>query len=540
MEYLNRLYESLRDEGVESSNASLTEWNDDIESFLASNPVCDGRGLSDADADKRQEFASIESNVSILQRGIISAVETNVSSSSPSPSSPSDGDDSDNSADQDAIIRTVVDRFVETKECHDLERLAIYVRASKNLLRWFLQIFLDLRGRVVPCPIRLLQSLGTLELMVSLLKHLDFSLNRDDMHRELARNISLFLFYATYNPFAGDETSQKALSHLIKNMAFPELTLELLTKPCSAALALSLVRNIHNAMVSLEGAAKIIMEARFAFDAPETESLSAPWAPTESTSVGFRSILIDTIRWALESDPSFPGDDADKRAELVTEILGVFYALRVGQGLVPSKCEPGIMELVSTTLGLPSNTDSRIMQVKLSTTSLLMDSDPSFGGYLLEKEAVQPLLEMLESQVTDVVDSARVDNAAVSSLVPTLVVLHKYSASDAIFRDMVKQFIFPLDAEEHFQTKVREQIATTESKNMGPLDAPKNTIRWKLISLLTWTQSHIKRCTGELLWTICAGNATEFVHRVGFGNALPILSSRGLAQMPTGTTTSAS
>jgi hypothetical protein len=116
--------------------------------------------------------------------------------------------------------------------------------------------------------------------------------------------------------------------------------------------------------------------------------------------------------------------------------------------------------------------------------------------------------------------------------------LNKYASSNSDIRQKTKLTIFPADAEAAFREKAEEQqqressTTANQKKNMGPLDAPAGTLRRKLCTLLTWPEGHIKRCTGELLWTLCSSEPTEFVNRVGFGNALPILSVKGLAQMP--------
>jgi hypothetical protein len=239
------------------------------------------------------------------------------------------------------------------------------------------------------------------------------------------------------------------------------------------------------------------------------------------------------IQWALSSDPTFPGDKDDKRAELAIEILGAFYALRVGQELVPSRCNPRLMQGVVDILRLPfSKDDKRTQQLILTLVSLLMDSDPTFGDYLLEADAVDNLLKILETQVTDVLDNTRMDNSATATLVPILAVLGKYANANSRVQQKIKVYIFPLEAEERFLEKVREARSSDSKKNMGPLDAPNGTLRRKLATLLTWPEGHIKRCTGELLWTLCSSNPTEYVHRVGFGNALPVLSVKGYAQMP--------
>lgn len=506
----------LKDKEGLFNHEGLLKWNEEIEAFLSSPPASEP---SSDDTKEENMKDIIEKIASELHKGILAATQETEAF---------EEDAAEEELEEIALL--VKARYLETKEEASFEKMFDTIRTSKNLLRWYIQIFLERKGRVLPSPIRRLQSPALLELLVSILEQKDCNL--DDTHRDLARNISLYIFYATYSPFLDDEQTQKALNHLISNLSYTELVLRILTKPCTTALALSLVRSVHNAIASMQGAAKIVVSTKVSWDASSSQN-TAPWAPKESGVINFRSICVDLIRWALQDDPTFPGDKDDRRSELVIEILGAFYALRAGQELVPSRCDPNLMKLVVEVLSLPSQKDKRIVQCKLSTVSLLMDSDPTFGNYLLEADTVTPLVEILEMQTTDVLENTRVDNSAAAALVPILVVLNKYANTNPTFREKVKAFIFPMEAEEQFQEKVREQRASSGSKNMGPLDAPKGTLRRKLTSLMTWTESHIKRCTGELLWTICSSDPNEFVHRVGFGNALPILSLKGFAQMPT-------
>jgi Guanine nucleotide exchange factor synembryn len=69
--------------------------------------------------------------------------------------------------------------------------------------------------------------------------------------------------------------------------------------------------------------------------------------------------------------------------------------------------------------------------------------------------------------------------------------------------------------------------------NMSPADAPRGSLRYKCIRLLTWTESHTKRWMAELLWMLCDANAEEYTYRVGMGNAMPLLHARGLVELPT-------
>mmetsp|Transcript_31111 Transcript_31111/g.47649 ORF Transcript_31111/g.47649 Transcript_31111/m.47649 type:complete len:127 (+) Transcript_31111:2-382(+) len=125
---------------------------------------------------------------------------------------------------------------------------------------------------------------------------------------------------------------------------------------------------------------------------------------------------------------------------------------------------------------------------------------------------------------------------------PILVVLKKFASTNSKILKSVKEFIFPLDAEtDTFQPKAKAEMGKCGhqglgAKNMAPLDAPKGSLRWKLIRLMTWTESYTKRATGELLWTLCGNDPREFVLRTGFGNALPLLSLKGHIQLPAGAT----
>ena len=137
----------------------------------------------------------------------------------------------------------------------------------------------------------------------------------------------------------------------------------------------------------------------------------------------------------------------------------------------------------------------------------------------------------MSQQVNEVIGNTMVDHSATAALVPILVVLNKYSIGDnAKVKKQVKEYVFPPVAEDEFQKKVSE-LATSKS-NMAPLDAPKDTLRGKLCLLLSWPESYVKRCAAEFLWTLCNEDATEYVHRVGMGNALPLLNAKGLASIP--------
>ena len=109
-----------------------------------------------------------------------------------------------------------------------------------------------------------LQQKDLLGLLLAILEQ--HTVGRGVFNTNLARNISLFFFYATYIAFPGDDSSAQALQHLVFDLHFPKLSLSILSKPCGAALALSIVRNVHNAIATLQGGAKLVLEAKIDYE----------------------------------------------------------------------------------------------------------------------------------------------------------------------------------------------------------------------------------------------------------------------------------
>jgi len=110
--------------------------------------------------------------------------------------------------------------------------------------------------------------------------------------------------------------------------------------------------------------------------------------------------------------------------------------------------------------------------------------------------------------------------------------MNQLTDSKHVIRDQVKEYIFPPSAEANFMAKVEEHRQAGGKKNVRPLDAPQGTTRWKLIKLMTYTESNVKRCASELLWNICRKDPNEFVLRCGFGNAVHMMGIKGLVQIP--------
>ena len=87
-----------------------------------------------------------------------------------------------------------------------------------------------------------------------------------------------------------------------------------------------------------------------------------------------------------------------------------------------------------------------------------MDSDPSFGTYLVNDdsdESISSLFQILLQQVNDVVDNTKVDNSATAALVPILAVLNKYAMSNPQFLQRLHDFVFPPELEDQYQSKIQ-------------------------------------------------------------------------------------
>jgi hypothetical protein len=499
--------QSTKEDGIKA-------WNEEIEAFLGAHPSQDQSKIKSSNDSFEQDITSLAKELyEQIVNSILPSLDGSLSSD----------------AEREEVAHKAKQHYVTNEGCLNIERCSYYIRASKNLLRWYIQIYLEMKVRRLPCLVRCLQSPAMVALLVSILETEES--NSENGQQDRARNISLYLFYATYSPFSGDADSEKALKHLIFDLKFTEIALRILTRPCTPALALSLVRNLHTALVSLQGANKVIAGTEINCEGSYKADVVG-WLPKESCCMTFTLMCISLMRWSLDSKPSFPGDKDDKRINLIMEALGALYALRIDPILSLNNGDPKLLQLVLDILSLPDNMeDKRFVQCKVSVISLLMDSDRSIGEKFLKNDAFASLLKVLETQVNSVIEKTKVDDSAAASLVPILVVLNKFAASNAEVRKSAKLYVFPVEAESGFEEKARMQHNAT-SKNMSPLDAPKGTFRHNLISLMTWPQGHIKRCTGELLWTLCSSDATEFVYRVGIGNGMPILGVKGIVQIP--------
>jgi Guanine nucleotide exchange factor synembryn len=296
---------------------------------------------------------------------------------------------------------------------------------------------------------------------------------------------------------------------------------------------------------------------------------AAEWDPSSfrasDSSVTFtcEAVLVEIVLWCLPNIESSP-DDArtnaevdDRRSELALEILRIFYATRLGQrlhadsgstsDLASSIGQQRRVAMVLQLLQFQHSDDGTSanppwQEVQDSAIALLMDAHPKLAATVFEApRAFASLLSALERHVAQTVSSTRVDNAGAAALAPVLAVLLKFCHEHSGCRTATKAFVFPNPLPATSSSLSTAMTTPCEAKapdpssakSMKPCDAPEGTLRANMIRLLTWPHSHIKRFAGELLWVLCDQDSTEFVRRVGIGNAIVILGSKGIMDLPT-------
>lgn len=569
MEFARQLQRLLDEqEGAQSvAGNELSDWNDQVEGFLFASPAEQKRKFEEGKSSENEESMEIskqelDSIARVLKETIVVLFSNSLGISG-----------EDDIAVQERM-KFIMDRLkgqgenatITDRANKDWIRLESLCRTSSNFFRWYLQVFLQHTPLVHPMSSSPFQASTMLSIIIFLVEYnakiVDVDIDVDagsdlSPSQRFARYASLLLFYTTFSPRSpNDAEMQKTHERLVTDVNIIPRVLKLLTyqSTTSAALALSLIRNVHNLLASYPGAIKAVQQTGLPYDEATTK---APWSPKKDDNtdglITYPSIFRDVLIWSLNAPglPPFPGPKEDRRPDLVIEILGIIFAMggtEIARALRYPSPNAALSQLVITALQKLDSKDPRTHQVKLSTITILADASPSFGTFLVEKQAVKSLLEITEQQIDAVLKNTQVDEAAVSALIPSLAVLYKLSAGNPTFREATKTNVFPPSQEDQFWSLAQEQLTDTATaiqsnngnvsnrvppaKNMHPLDAPQSTLRFKLIRLMTWTESHIKRYASELLWALCDEDPKEFILRTGLGNAMAFLGAKGMVQLP--------
>uniref|UniRef100_A0A7S2L5W3 Uncharacterized protein n=1 Tax=Leptocylindrus danicus TaxID=163516 RepID=A0A7S2L5W3_9STRA len=336
----------------------------------------------------------------------------------------------------------------------------------------------------------------------------------------LAVNASMALFQGMRN----DPVTMNMFIDELKGI--PLLAEAFVTSGC-VALQVSLVKHFHQLL------GYTISRRMLMIFGDLNDALSGALA---NDSTDFVRALVATMAWAVRSEPRFPGNDNDHRADLVEEVLQLLLAIQpmyTGRyaAQVKSSTSQEDKKETMTQLGIIlcdilhiPNADSRAYRCKLAVVMLLMDMPNEYSQYLWVNKGVGQLVSILSLQLSEIVIEKR-KNSSIGAL-PILVVLNKLTQANPAIKKFVEDEVFP-------QVENPSDSSTKIKMNMKPIDAPWGSLRWKLIELMTSNDSNLKRCASELLWTIC-GSSDRFVKRTGYGNAVHMLGIKGLVQLPKG------
>eukprot|EP00979_Chaetoceros_neogracilis_P000251 scaffold72_cov274-Chaetoceros_neogracile.AAC.6 len=438
---------------------------------------------------------------------------------------------------------------------HNIAICSQLIRASKNIIRWNRILYMQSKKTRDPnesfvTATERLCSAGMLSLFLQLLKcamSKEMNEDRDD----LARQCATIVFHASYAA-APEPCCQKALKAFVSSpVNGVEIIAKLISRPndCQSSYSihttLGLIKIVHNLVSTIPQ----MMEA---FDVALKKDTPPVIAHEVQYEVNLFTILVSTLAWALRSEPSFPSSHPmDRRSDLIIEIIHALFAIRsVGSKRVVERMELENRAMM-TQLGIIildllrlSNRNKKCYDCKLASLLLLMNAPKEYGQFLVVNDGIDELLTILWLQLNMIVveHAGDVHSAQLAAkILPVLIVLNELVISNEVIRREVKNNIFPANEEDGFLEKIeahKKEISATPhkgrgaKKNMQPLDAPPGTTRWKLIKLMTYTESNMKRCASELLWNICRKDPNEFVLRCGFGNACHMLSIKGLYQIP--------
>lgn len=469
------------------------------------------------------------------------------------------------------------DDYWNEKRIQEIKLISQWIRTCKNLIRWKRIYYMKTRRESNTHNAQLtdksteqiqwavaterLCSVGMVSLYLQLLNFFIYYKNDVSNHAmgtfltldDLARQSATILFYATFGQ-APEPCCQKALRGFVSSLDGIGVIAKLLVTPrdcqCSVTTMLWLIKLVHNLVSSVSHA---LADFERAFRQISGHEMQYP--------VNLYSILVSTLGWSLNSESQalafcFCGPQ-DKRPDLVVEIIRVLFAKQsVGKhsssNMKDEKDERmtnHLRRMVVQILQLP-NKNRRFYECKLASLLLLMNDAYNYAAILVKHHVVDQLLTILWLQLNDLLieHAGEVHSERNATIVlPILIVLNQLVSCNQIIWEKVKEYIFPSSDEIVFlqkvemyqkevevasESKIQDETKKDDKKNMHPIDAPVGTTRWKLIKLMTFAESNVKRCASELLWKICREDPGEFVLRCGFGNAVHMLGIKGLYSIP--------
>lgn len=155
---------------------------------------------------------------------------------------------------------------------------------------------------------------------------------------------------------------------------------------------------------------------------------------------------------------------------------------------------------------------------------------PILAHGLTAPHCVQSLLHILHLQLNkaaELTESAARDNygrtdTLVFLLSPILIVCTHVAKSSAIGRTALETAVFPDTA------PPSDDPVDIKNPPMDPPPSPPDSLRRRLLTLMTALEPLVKRYSAELLLALCGEDENLFVRRCGFGNAIALLKTNKL------------
>ncbi|ETV72717.1 hypothetical protein H257_12446 [Aphanomyces astaci] len=110
-------------------------------------------------------------------------------------------------------------------------------------------------------------------------------------------------------------------------------------------------------------------------------------------------------------------------------------------------------------------------------------------------------------------------------VVPVVIGLHQLAKNSVKGLSLLQQAIFQIN--NHTSAEIAQTTPLSELP-MSPPPLVKGCLQQTLCTFMTSTNTDLKRCVSEFLFTLCRHNALEFTQRTGLGNAVALLRLKGI------------
>ncbi|CAM9639065.1 unnamed protein product, partial [Hapterophycus canaliculatus] len=231
------------------------------------------------------------------------------------------------------------------------------------------------------------------------------------------------------------------------------------------------------------------------------------------------SVLAGCVRC---TQPPFPGGQ-DRLKLMVQALQGLFL---LGVRFTPEEKKRALGGETMRRLGYVlvdilhlDHADLEVFMAKLQVLNLLLDMPGGFAEVLLEHGCLPRILQLVELQLVRQAYQEGDDVDAAAELTPALLVLNKLVLASEASRMAVKRAIFPPEADKVWQERLerqRDELASltgdereraeklSKDKSVHPVDAPKGSLRARLLKQMTTTESSSKTAASDLLFNLCA------------------------------------